>query len=134
MLPEKTDDAIMKRGRMVHSKFSFLICFCCPNKVNHGEYNVTIRLFLYFQGPRMLFNSLSLDLAVFCRSLRDFILQHFFAVGVDGLDQEKLSPLLRLKYNDSMGDACRPRKTFRDKRRLRRISAFFVLGGPGLGE
>ena len=39
------------------------------------------------------------------RAFLDFVLQHYVAVGVEELDREKLSPLLRLKYNDSMADA-----------------------------
>jgi len=35
----------------------------------------------------------------------DFVLQHYVAVGVEELDQEKLSPLLKLKYHDSIADA-----------------------------
>jgi type I restriction enzyme R subunit len=35
----------------------------------------------------------------------DFVLQHYITVGVEELDQEKLRPLLRLKYNDSIADA-----------------------------
>jgi type I restriction enzyme R subunit len=35
----------------------------------------------------------------------DFVLSHYVSVGVDELDQEKLTPLLRLKYRDSMADA-----------------------------
>ena len=35
----------------------------------------------------------------------DFVLQHYVSVGVEELDQEKLTPLLRLKYNDSIADA-----------------------------
>jgi type I restriction enzyme R subunit len=35
----------------------------------------------------------------------DFVLSHYVAVGVDELDQEKLTPLLRLKYHDSIADA-----------------------------
>ncbi len=35
----------------------------------------------------------------------DFVLQHYVSVGVEELDQEKLSPLLRLKYHDSIADA-----------------------------
>ena len=31
----------------------------------------------------------------------DFVLSHYVSVGVDELDQEKLTPLLRLKYHDS---------------------------------
>jgi type I restriction enzyme, R subunit len=34
----------------------------------------------------------------------DFVLQHYVNVGVEELDQEKLPPLLRLKY-DSIADA-----------------------------
>jgi len=35
----------------------------------------------------------------------DFVLSHYVAVGVEELDREKLTPLLRLKYHDSIADA-----------------------------
>jgi type I restriction enzyme, R subunit len=35
----------------------------------------------------------------------DFVLQHYVTIGVEELDQEKLTPLLRLKYHDSISDA-----------------------------
>ena len=35
----------------------------------------------------------------------DFVLQHYVQVGFEELDQEKLSPLLRLRYHDSINDA-----------------------------
>jgi len=35
----------------------------------------------------------------------DFVLSHYIAVGVEELDREKLTPLLRLKYHDSIADA-----------------------------
>jgi type I restriction enzyme R subunit len=35
----------------------------------------------------------------------DFVLAHYVRVGVEELDQEKLTPLLKLKYHDSMADA-----------------------------
>ena len=35
----------------------------------------------------------------------DFVLQHYVSVGVEELDKEKLTPLLRLKYHDSIADA-----------------------------
>ena len=35
----------------------------------------------------------------------DFVLSHYVTVGVDELDQEKLTPLLRLKYHNSIADA-----------------------------
>ncbi len=35
----------------------------------------------------------------------DFVLQHYVTVGVEELEQEKLTPLLRLKYRDSIADA-----------------------------
>jgi type I restriction enzyme, R subunit len=38
------------------------------------------------------------------RSL-DFVLSHYVQVGVEELDQEKLTPLLRLKYHNSIADA-----------------------------
>jgi type I restriction enzyme R subunit len=35
----------------------------------------------------------------------DFVLAHYVDEGVDELDQEKLSPLLRLRYANSLSDA-----------------------------
>ncbi len=35
----------------------------------------------------------------------EFVLSHYVSLGVDELDQAKLTPLLRLKYNDSIADA-----------------------------
>ncbi len=35
----------------------------------------------------------------------DFVLSHYVDVGVQELDQDKLTPLLRLKYNNSISDA-----------------------------
>lgn len=35
----------------------------------------------------------------------DFVLAHYVSQGVHELDQEKLTPLLRLKYHDSLADA-----------------------------
>jgi type I restriction enzyme R subunit len=35
----------------------------------------------------------------------DFVLSQYVRVGVEELDQEKLTPLLRLKYHDSIADA-----------------------------
>jgi type I restriction enzyme R subunit len=35
----------------------------------------------------------------------DFVLQHYVTVGVEELDQEKLTPLLLLKYHNSLADA-----------------------------
>jgi type I restriction enzyme R subunit len=35
----------------------------------------------------------------------DFVLAHYVREGVEELDQEKLTPLLRLKYNNSISDA-----------------------------
>ncbi len=35
----------------------------------------------------------------------DFVLSHYVSVGVEELSQEKLTPLLRLKYHDSISDA-----------------------------
>jgi len=39
------------------------------------------------------------------RVFLDFVLSHYVTVGVEELDQEKLTPLLRLKYHDSIADA-----------------------------
>ena len=35
----------------------------------------------------------------------EFVLGHYVSVGVEELDQEKLTPLLKLKYRDSIADA-----------------------------
>ena len=35
----------------------------------------------------------------------DFVLSHYVSEGVEELDQNKLAPLLRLKYHDSLADA-----------------------------
>ncbi|MBV9658745.1 MAG: hypothetical protein JO295_11605 [Verrucomicrobia bacterium] len=35
----------------------------------------------------------------------DFVLQHYITTGVEELDQDKLTPLLRLKYHNSSADA-----------------------------
>jgi len=35
----------------------------------------------------------------------DFVLQHNVGVGLEELDQEKLNPLLRIRYHDSIADA-----------------------------
>src|SRR5882724_5993777 len=39
------------------------------------------------------------------QSFLDFVLAHYVKEGVQELDREKLTPLLRLKYNDSLADA-----------------------------
>jgi type I restriction enzyme R subunit len=35
----------------------------------------------------------------------DFVLAHYVSIGVEELDQEKLTPLLRLRYQNSLSDA-----------------------------
>lgn len=35
----------------------------------------------------------------------DFVLSHYVTVGVEELEQQKLTPLLRLKYHNSIADA-----------------------------
>jgi len=39
------------------------------------------------------------------RAFLDFVLAHYVSVGVEELDQEKLTPLLRLRYHNSISDA-----------------------------
>jgi type I restriction enzyme R subunit len=34
-----------------------------------------------------------------------FVLSHYVRVGVEELDQDELTPLLRLRYHDSIADA-----------------------------
>ena len=39
------------------------------------------------------------------RAFLDFVLSHYVDVGVEELEQEKLTPLLKLRYHDSIADA-----------------------------
>ena len=39
------------------------------------------------------------------RAFLDFVLSHYVSVGVEELDQSKMTPFLRLKYSDSIADA-----------------------------
>ena len=39
------------------------------------------------------------------KAFLDFVLQHYITVGVEELDQEKLTPLLLLRYHNSIADA-----------------------------
>jgi type I restriction enzyme R subunit len=39
------------------------------------------------------------------QSFLDFVLSHYVSVGVEELSKEKLNPLFRLKYHDSITDA-----------------------------
>jgi len=39
------------------------------------------------------------------RAFLDFVLSHYVAVGVEELDQDKLTPLLNLRYDHSLADA-----------------------------
>lgn len=39
------------------------------------------------------------------KAFLDFVLSHYISVGVDELDQEKLAPLLRIRYQNSLADA-----------------------------
>jgi EcoEI R protein C-terminal len=60
----------------------------------------------------------------------DFVLSHYVSVGVDELDQEKLTPLLRLKYHDSTADAVADLgKPERDRQSLYRVSEVSLSGG-----
>jgi type I restriction enzyme R subunit len=54
------------------------------------------------------------------RVFLDFVLSHYVAVGVEELDSEKLTPLLKLKYHDSLHDA------LDDLGRAEEIKATFV--------
>ena len=44
------------------------------------------------------------------RVFLDFVLQHYVNVGVEELDQDKLTPLLRLRYHNSIADAAADRQ------------------------
>lgn len=39
------------------------------------------------------------------RSFVEFVLSHYVTVGVEELDKDKLTPLLKLRYHDSIPDA-----------------------------
>ena len=39
------------------------------------------------------------------RVFLEFVLQHYVSVGVEELDQDKLAPLLRLRYHNALADA-----------------------------
>ena len=47
----------------------------------------------------------NLKLFPYLRGFLDFVLSHYVSAGVDELDPEKLTPLLRLRYRDSIADA-----------------------------
>jgi type I restriction enzyme R subunit len=49
--------------------------------------------------------SISASFNVKQQAFLDFVLTHYVAEGVRELDQEKLTPLLRLRYNNSIADA-----------------------------
>lgn len=53
-------------------------------------------------GARVYINT---QFSVKQQAFLDFVLQHYVRVGVEELDQTKLTPLLRLKYHDSIADA-----------------------------
>ena len=53
----------------------------------------------------MLIQALARRMPAKQQAFLDFVLQHYVNVGVEELDQEKLTPLLRLKYHDSIADA-----------------------------
>jgi type I restriction enzyme R subunit len=53
-------------------------------------------------GARVLINS---SFNTKQQAFLDFVLQHYVDVGVEELDQDKLTPLLRLKYHNSLADA-----------------------------
>jgi len=61
----------------------------------------------------------------------DFVLSHYVSVGVGELDQDKLKPLLRLKYHDSIADAVadlgRPEEIGKGKSRPRCASRIVGL-------
>ena len=56
----------------------------------------------------------------------DFMLSQYVKVGVEELDREKLSPLLKLKYNNAIADAVA------DLGRPEEIGNVFVLSSSGM--
>ncbi len=69
------------------------------------------------------------------RAFLDFVLSHYVRVGVEELGQEKLTPLLNLKYHNSISDALADLGKAEEVRaRLRGISAVPLPGARcGLG-
>jgi hypothetical protein len=55
--------------------------------------------------PRILFLIISTHFNTKQQVFLDFVLSQYVKVGVDELAQEKLSPLLKLKYHDAIADA-----------------------------
>ena len=60
--------------------------------------------YAYFGEPVYVY-SLSARFNRKQQAFLDFVLSHYVSEGVRELDQEKLTPLLRLKYNNSIADA-----------------------------
>jgi type I restriction enzyme R subunit len=56
----------------------------------------------------------------------DFVLQHYVQAGVEELDQEKLTPLLRLNYNGSIADAVADLGPGRNRSNVCRFSGVLV--------
>jgi type I restriction enzyme R subunit len=52
------------------------------------------------------------------RAFVEFVLAHYIRVGVEELDQDKLTPLLRLRYHNSIADAVADLGTAEDIRRV----------------
>ena len=55
-------------------------------------------------GPRGREGNTSLHLTVKQQAFLDFVLGHYVNEGVHELDQEKLTPPLRLRFNNSISD------------------------------
>jgi len=53
-------------------------------------------------GAKVYINS---QFTVKQQAFLDFVLSHYVIVGVEELDEEKLTPLLRLRYQNSIADA-----------------------------
>jgi type I restriction enzyme R subunit len=63
----------------------------CQPFTEEGAANVKVAINTHFNGKQQAF--------------LDFVLSQYVKVGVEELDQDKLPPLLKLKYNNAIADA-----------------------------
>lgn len=75
--------------------------------VRHYPVNVSSNAHFETIGPLRATKPVPLEFNSRQQAFLDFVLSHYSEVGVEELAPEKLSPLLRLKYHDSIADAVR---------------------------
>ena len=75
--------------------------------VRHYLINVSSNVCFETLGQNRGTKAIPLEFNSRQQAFLDFVLSHYAEVGVEELAPEKLSPLLRLKYHDSIADAVR---------------------------